>query len=78
MSAERRGRLDANTQERKTTSKKPKTTNRTIFSPILIDTFLCHDAEIAHSSIIKARKSTARWGGGYTQPGEVDADGGLQ
>jgi hypothetical protein len=59
ISAERRGRLDAETQERKTISKNPKTTRRTVFFPVLIGAFLLLAA--FHSPIIKARKSAAVW-----------------
>src|SRR6266403_686454 len=59
ISAERRGRLDAKTQERKTISYNSKTTGRTVFFPVLIGAVLLLAS--FHSPIIKARKSAAVW-----------------
>src|SRR6266850_7524238 len=59
ISAERRGSLEAKTQERKTISKNSKTTGRTVFFPVLIGAFLLLPS--FHSPIIKARKSAAVW-----------------
>jgi len=59
ISAERRGRLEAKTQERKSISKNSKTTGRTVFFPVLVGAFLLLAS--FHSPIIKARKSAAVW-----------------
>src|SRR5882672_6184375 len=59
ISAERRGSLEAKTQERKTISKNSKTTGRIVSFPVLIGAFLLLAS--FHSPIIKARKSAAVW-----------------